>query len=79
MKKKPFKTVPLAEEGIVEAIIKRKEELSRQYQEDPEGYMRELDELRQRFQIKEVKFPFTAAQHPAIKAKAAKPLKKQQK
>jgi hypothetical protein len=75
MKKKPFKTVPMAEKGIVEAIIKYKEELSRQYQEDPEGYMRELDELRRRFQIKEVKFPFTDA-HPAIKTKAAKPLKK---
>ncbi|WP_250631635.1 hypothetical protein [Rhodoflexus caldus] len=73
MKKKPFKTVPFAEKGI--AIIKRKEQFSREWLQDREAVLRELDELRQRFQIKEVKFPFTAA-HPAIKAKAAKPLKK---
>lgn len=75
MKKKPFKSVPLAEKGIVEAIIKRKEQFSREWLQDREAVLRELDELRQRFQIKEVKFPFTAP-HPAIKAKAAKPLKK---
>lgn len=75
MKKKPFKTVPLAEKGVVEAIIKCKEELSRQYLEDRDGYMRELNELRERFQIKEVKFPFRTT-HPSAKSKGAKLPKK---
>lgn len=58
MEKKEPETTPLPEKGIVEAIIKRKEEFSRQYMQDPVAYMRELEELRERYQIKEVKSPF---------------------